>query len=1016
MHIAKRWIVVSGWMLVCGVGSIAYGGGSGDCDGDGDIDMHDLQNLQLCFSGPFGGLGFGCECSDLDSEGDVDLRDFARFADRFTGVDATLHTELAGHALAEYPYFEFVLAFHEDESIDLAVDPTRFPSVTGQTVDIYVTVNRSAQGWMNNPALTDVRGGAVVATFSGENVQENTIELVAPFELDGDGGTDIGVGYDVVVDVDQDGMLGAGDLIAGRGDEAGLYVVDDLVAQGPLAVTQGNYSGGSFLGQRVYYPSDIASMGELPLVTLGHGNGHNFQWYDYLGEHLASHGYVFMSYHNNTVPGIESASTTTLTNTDYFLGNLGTIQGGVLNGHIDTDAIVWIGHSRGGEGVVRAFTRLRDGLYSAANFTSDNIVLVSSIAPNNSLGAGNTEPGEVPYHLLWGAADGDISGQPFSGVHSFAIFERASGFRQSTYVHGADHNDFNCCGFNDFTGPGGTQIGRVEAQRVAKADYLALIEYYLEDSPAALDYLVRQYETFKPMGVADTTVVVNDFKRSEGSPDFVLDNFQTGSGLDASSSGGSVFFDVTNVFEGRMDDGNTTYSWTPSDPMNGMTRSTSTLDDTFGVVFDWAVGEERFIEWDVPPGGQNFADDTVLSFRACQGTRHPRTTAEIGDLSFMVSLRDGRGVMSSINFGTYGGGIEEPYARTGSGTGFGWQNEFEVIRIRLADFLANGSGLDLSDIEAVRFDFGGAGGSSQGRLGLDDVMIVNDRSPSGVDISIESNIPAFLSAGEETSLTVRVDVEDGEVLQPGSEKLHYRFDSGSYLTAVMTSLGDDLYEAVIPEGMCGQTVEFFFGVVGSVSGEVFFPPGGVSEPLSASYAVVALADDFQTDMGWVTESLGATAGLWERGVPVNDPGWDFDPESDADGSGQCYLTGNTAGNSDVDGGGVRLTSPGVGPSGGAIGIRYDYYLNLTEIGGDDSLLVEINGDVSGGGSWVVIAEHTVSGGLDWRSHVITPDDLDAAGVTIADNVKIRFTASDVTSSSIVEAGVDAFQVFLICSQ
>ena len=62
-----------------------------------------------------------------------------------------------------------------------------------------------------------------------------------------------------------------------------------------------------------------------------------------------------------------------------------------------------------------------------------------------------------------------------------------------------------------------------------------------------------------------------------------------------------------------------------------------------------------------------------------------------------------------------------------AGGGVGWQNEFETIRIRLTDFTTNGSGLDLTDIRAVRLDFGDGFGSTQGRLGLDEVEFVLER-------------------------------------------------------------------------------------------------------------------------------------------------------------------------------------------------------------------------------------------------------------------------------------------------
>jgi len=51
----------------------------------------------------------------------------------------------------------------------------------------------------------------------------------------------------------------------------------------------------------------------------------------------------------------------------------------------------------------------------------------------------------------------------------------------------------------------------------------------------------------------------------------------------------------------------------------------------------------------------------------------------LGDLTFDVRLRDSQGGSSTINIGAYGGGIEEPYQRTGCGSGTGWANEFETI-------------------------------------------------------------------------------------------------------------------------------------------------------------------------------------------------------------------------------------------------------------------------------------------------------------------------------------------------
>jgi len=104
----------------------------------------------------------------------------------------------------------------------------------------------------------------------------------------------------VVIDVNGDGLLSEGDYADGYRGAAGFYVVKDTVAPGPLLTTAINYSGGSWLGQRTWYPTNIGELGQLPLVVISHGNGHNYTWYDYLQQHLASYGYVVMSHENDT--------------------------------------------------------------------------------------------------------------------------------------------------------------------------------------------------------------------------------------------------------------------------------------------------------------------------------------------------------------------------------------------------------------------------------------------------------------------------------------------------------------------------------------------------------------------------------------------------------------------------------------------------------------------------------------------------------------------------------------------
>ena len=167
--------------------------------------------------------------------------------------------ELAGNSLGQYPYFEYVKAFNEDATVEVAIDPTRYPEIVGRTCDIYVVEAKTSSGWQVDPSLTDVTaGGAQTQSFGGSTIQENTFTATGPFELDADAGLGLGVGYDVVLDCDQDGELSFGDYIDGLSNDAGLYVVHDT-SQMALATTSRDYE----IGFGLKFPATVKNFGQL---------------------------------------------------------------------------------------------------------------------------------------------------------------------------------------------------------------------------------------------------------------------------------------------------------------------------------------------------------------------------------------------------------------------------------------------------------------------------------------------------------------------------------------------------------------------------------------------------------------------------------------------------------------------------------------------------------------------------------------------------------------------------------
>lgn len=648
-------------------------------------------------------------------------------AARATPVIAGLtRVDLAGHGLASSPGFGYVQSFFEGEQLEAALDTVAHPEWVGATVNVWLCEHRDEVGWSASSALVDVRGAPQPISFVAGGIGANRFTLDYGF-LSGAVPTGLGRALDVVIDADGNGHLSYGDWIDGGTAEPGLWLLYPTTLQGPHAVVETLYSGGSFLGQDLYYPADVATLGELPLIVISHGNGHNYQWYDHIGFHLASYGYVVMSHQNNTVPGVVQASTTTLTNTNYFLGNLATIAGGVLDGHVDRHRIAWIGHSRGGEGVAIAYDRLFDGTYTAPNFSISDIVFVSSIAPTDFQGSNTANPHGVPYHLWTGGADSDVNGCADCTIcQTFHLHERATGARSSISLHGAGHGAFHNNNAVSLFAAGPCLLSRLDVNTIMKAYMLPMFEWYVRGNPAGREALWRPWETFRSPGAPSSPCVTVDLMHREPAQDrLVVDDFQTNDDLALSSSGGVVTFDVQNAVAGRLDDASSVFSDPATDAMNGMTFSGGATDVTKGMVFDWS-GADRQISFALVPGLADASDYEYVSLRACQATRHPLTSAVLGDLDFEVRLADANGVTATIKISAYGGGIEEPYQRFECGSGPGWANEWETVRVALSDFARIAPTIDLQDLARVDLLFGPSHGAAQGRLGLDDVAFVRD--------------------------------------------------------------------------------------------------------------------------------------------------------------------------------------------------------------------------------------------------------------------------------------------------
>ena len=253
-----------------------------------------------------------------------------------------------------------------------------------------------------------------------------------------------------------------------------------------------------------------------------------------------------------------------------------------------------------------------------------------------------------------------------------------------------------------------------------------LFRYHLNGEPAAKDFLWRQWKTFKATGAgqSECAVVQYQFRETSEVGKLVIDDFQTNLDTDLASSGMAVSFDVDDLSEGRFDDADTSFTDTPLDPFNGFTFGRAS-DVSRGIVFNYDAADRQLV-FSTTTDTEDWSSYDLLSFRASQATRHPLTDAFDEDQVFEVRLVDQAGNSSVISIGAFGAGLEELYPRTSCGSGTGWAAEMETFRLRLADFLVDGTNVDLETIDRLEFLFGPSHGTPSGRIGMDDIELVRE--------------------------------------------------------------------------------------------------------------------------------------------------------------------------------------------------------------------------------------------------------------------------------------------------
>ncbi|MFT5276411.1 MAG: hypothetical protein ACI97K_002257 [Glaciecola sp.] len=307
------------------------------------------------------------------------------------------------------------------------------------------------------------------------------------------------------------------------------------------------------LNAYVWYPK---GEGPFPLVLMVHGN-HSMQDYSddgyaYLGELLASRGFIFASVDQNFINASWSDIGGGLDEENDARGWLllehlrlwhlwNSDETSSFFNKVDIQKIALIGHSRGGEAVAHAaLLNQMSAYYDDAtiafdyNFNIESIIAIAPVDGQYEPGDAKTSLTDINYFVIHGSQDADVSS--FLGAKQYERIDFSPDtdfFKSGVYVVGANHGQFNSGWGDNDTGFSFTKflnnkplLPELEQRQIAKVYISAFLEATLNQKyiyrPLFVDHrkgqswlpdtiYVNQYEdaSFLPIATFDEDFNVN---------------------------------------------------------------------------------------------------------------------------------------------------------------------------------------------------------------------------------------------------------------------------------------------------------------------------------------------------------------------------------------------------------------------------------------------------------------------------------------------------------------------------
>jgi len=480
-------------------------------------------------------------------------------------MGCVMAVEVAGKMLWGVPEeVEYTNNFPLGTDVWAALDPAGLmPDAIGKKVRYYVIPHKTDAQWLADDSLSDVTGTVTEVITSPSCVNANAALVWSNPTQPGQ--------YDLVVDFGNNSADPAGyvtdgefnpplDMIDGYFN-VGFYVTEDPSVSGSYDIGRTSFSepavtipaigvwhssgtiGDTLSGTlnlpliaEVRYPADSAGLNvpvsttetNYPVVVIMHGMhttaDPSYLGYNYLLDHLATHGFIAVSIDCNAINAIGGMQDTRghAILEHISLLNSKNSSPGLFSGVIDMSRIGIMGHSRGGDGVVQA------QVLNQSLSLGWNINAIVALAPTDfsATGPAPLNLNSSKFFCIYGSNDGDVWGGSNPGTQytgtGFRFYDRAAVEKSMVFLYGATHNRFNTEwgteGKVDSSSPKILSVG--QHHDLLRGYMTAFMQVHLQSRPEQRDYL---------NGVLKIPSVSSVEVHSQYRPDtvFTLDSFET---------------------------------------------------------------------------------------------------------------------------------------------------------------------------------------------------------------------------------------------------------------------------------------------------------------------------------------------------------------------------------------------------------------------------------------------------------------------------------------------------------